>query len=366
MIQKKNIAIAAFATAAVAGTVFLLFSSLHPDSSPLMVSGRVEADEILLSPRIAGKLKEVLIDDGQRVAAGDLVAVIDDDELRSKLRELLGRKEELAARIQSAQYELEYTSNRIRNSIEEARRGLNVADAKWKQTRARRELALKELDRYASLLEREAVTQQKYDNVSLALTLSEQEEVSAAEELERAKVSLQNAEDTKALLRAQEKGLLALRKTLIQVEESLKQVEINIGYTKITAPTGGVILRKTAEPGEVVPMGGVVGVMIDPESIYVKTYVPEKHVGRMHLGMRVDVFTDAYPGESTAGSICYISDESEFTPKEVQSYEERVKQVFATKVCFPTEGQGEPVGSRRQNLLKKGMPVDVQFPFSRE
>jgi len=366
MIRKKNIAVAAFAAAFALAVLFLLFSSLRPDSRPLLVSGRVEADEILLSARIPGRLKEVLIADGQRVVAGALVGLIDDDELRSKRRELLGRKEELSARIQSARYELEYTSNRVLNSIEEARRALNVADSRWKQARAKRDLAQRELQRYTSLLDREVVTQQKFDTVRLTLTLSEQEEVSAAQELERARVGLQNAENSRKLVKAAEQGLIALTKTLDQLEESLKQIEINLGYTRITAPIAGIILRKTAEPGEVVTTGGVVGVMIDPASVYVKTYVPERHIGRIRLGMSVDVLTDAYPGESFKGSICYISDESEFTPKEVQSYEERVKQMFALKVCFPPREDSSAAAPARQDPFKKGMPVDVQFPFSRE
>jgi membrane fusion protein YbhG len=107
--------------------------------------------------------------------------------------------------------------------------------------------------------------------------------------------------------------------------------------------------------------GGVVGVMINPEDIHVKTYIPEKYIGRIQMDMKAEVFTDAYPNRPFKGYVCYISDKAEFTPKEVQSYEERVKQVFASKICF-TKGDGSAdKGKTYIEVLKKGMPVDVRF-----
>jgi HlyD family secretion protein len=110
-------------------------------------------------------------------------------------------------------------------------------------------------------------------------------------------------------------------------------------------------------------LGGVVAVMINPEDLHVKTYVPEKYIGRLRMKMQAGVVTDAYPGQPVTGYICYISDRAEFTPKEVQSYEERVKEVFAVKVCFSGKDGSAPGGKAYYDLLKKGMPVDVRFSF---
>jgi len=303
-------------------------------------------------------LSNVFIDDGAVVRKGDTVALIEEEELQSKRRELTRRVEEVTERINAAEFNLDYTVKNVEHTIDEAKKSLAVADARLRQAEARKEIAEKEFMRYSSLLQKDAVSEQRYDDVRLSCVLSEEEVHSASKEVERAKVSLLKAEDSRELIKAKERELLAIRKSLGQIKEALKQVEINLGYTKIIAPLDGIVLKKVSEPGEILPQGGVVGVMINTDSIYAKTYVPEKYIGKIHLDMKAEVFTDAFPHRPFAGSICYISDKAEFTPKEVQSYEERIKQVFAVKVCFPEE---KISNKKTYQVLKKGMPVDVRF-----
>ncbi len=327
----------------------------------LTVSGRVEATEIELAVRIPGRLREVLIADGAEVRRGDTVAVIEDEELRSRRRELLRGIEELADRVDAAEFNLRYTASNVRHTVEEAEKALSIAKARLRQAEAKKENAEREFRRYANLLKKGAVPPQRYDSVRLAYRLSEEDVNAAEKEVEKAEIMLKKAEAGDDLLAAKEKELLAMKKSLERLRESLKQVEINLGYTRVVAPLDGVVLRRVAEPGEVLPGGGVVGVMINPESIHVKTFVPEAYIGRLRLEMEAEVFTDAYPGQPLTGYICHISDRAEFTPKEVQSREERVKQVFGVKICF--NGSTAPIagGKTVREVLKKGMPVDVRF-----
>lgn len=336
-----------------------------PDAS-LTVSGRVEADEIDLASRISGKIERVLIEDGMNVKSGDMIAQIDDADLQSKRRQTISRIEEVKEKIMAAELDLEYTEKNVAHSIDEAKKALAVADARLKQAEAKKENAEKEMKRYASLLDKEVVSEEHYDNVKLSHELAQEESIVALKDVERANVSLMKAEDARKLVRAKEKELLALKKSLGQLDEILEQVDIHIGYTVVTAPSDGIILRKVAEPGEVLLEGSVIGVMIVPEDTYVRTYVPEKYIGMLHIGMDAEVVSDAYPDRPFTGSICYISDKAEFTPKEVQSYEERVKQVFAVKICFLD--RTVPTGEKKAyyDVLKKGMPVDVRFPIPTE
>jgi HlyD family secretion protein len=332
----------------------------------LTVSGRAEADEIDLAARIPGKIKNVMIEDGMMVNKGDVIARIDDADLQSQRREAVAGIEELKDKIRAAEIDFEYTANNVEHSIDEAQKGLSVAEARLKQAEAKKENAEKEMNRYSSLLEKEVIPKEKYDNVDLAYKLSQEDVRVASNEVEKAKVSLMKAEDGHKLVEAKEKELLSLKKSLTQLQEKVRQIDIYIGYTAITAPLDGVILRKVAEPGEVLVEGGVAGVMIDPKDIHIKTYVPEKYIGKIRIGMDAKVISDAYPDQPFTGSICFISDKAEFTPKEVQSYEERIKQVFAVKICFP--GKGSSTGEQKAyyDVFKKGMPVDVKFPFPPE
>lgn len=362
--MKKRIFIAVILVVVLAVAVYEVLLHLKRTSDYLTVSGRVEADETQLSPMIAGRLSSVLIDDGTEVKKGDTVAVIEDDELKSKQREIIEKIKEASDNIRAAEIDLDYTARDVNHGIDEARKGLVIAEARLRQAEAKRKNAEKELRRYSRLREKEAVSEEKLDNIKLAAELAMEEGKTASQEVGRAKVSLAKAEDSKELVKAKEKQLLALKKSLNQLKETLNQVEINIGYTKVVAPEDGVILRKVSEPGEVLSAGGVVGVMINPEDVHVKTYIPEQYVGMIQLDMQAGILADSHPEQPITGYICYISDRAEFTPKEVQSYEERVKQVFAVKVCF-SQGKGPSSGGKAYyEILKKGMPVDVKFSLT--
>ncbi len=348
---------------AILSAAVLLYAVFHymgrPEDKYLTVSGRVEASEIELAARIPGTLKSVLVEDGSPVRAGEIVAVLDDAELRSRRMELVRRREELAERIKAAEFDLKYTETTVKHTIDEAGRSLSIARARLKQAKERLEKAGKDFRRYTALWEKGVIPEERYEETRLAYRLSEEAARTAEKEVELAEISLLKAKASRDLVKAKQRELLALRKSYQGLKERLKQVEINLGYTRIPAPVDGVILRRVAEPGEILPQGGIAAVMIDPASLHVKTFVPEKYIGRIRLGMEAEVLSDAYPDSPFTGRICYISDRAEFTPKEVQSYEERVKQVFAVKVCFP-EAAGE--GERPyRDVLKKGMPVDVRI-----
>jgi HlyD family secretion protein len=361
--MKRRLVIASAIILLLAVAIHEIFLHTKSKDNTLTVSGRVEANETELSARIAGRLSKVFIDDGAKVRKGDTIALIEDEELKSKQREIGKRIEALNENIRAAEFNLLYTTNSVKHGIAEARKALSVAEARLRLSEARRENAEKELTRYSRLREKEAISEERFDNIKLAFKVAGEEVNAASEEVGRAKISLAKAEDAGELVKAREKELLALRGALGQLREALTQVGINLGYTKITAPVDGVILRKVAEPGEVLSPGGTVGVMINPDDIYVKTYVPEKYIGRLRMDMRAGTFTDAYPGQPVNGRVCYISDKAEFTPKEIQSYEERVKQVFAVKVCFSGKDGQVPGGKTYYEVLKKGMPVDVRFFF---
>ena len=364
--MKRRFLLISFASVAVVLAAYEILLHLKTTNNHLVVSGRVEADETQLSPMIAGRLSKVLVDDGVKVKKGDTVALIEDDELRSKEREISKKIEEAVDNVSAAEFDLSYTTRNVSHGIDEGRKALSIAEARLRQAEARRDNAEKELARYSHLREKEAISEERFDNTKLAAELTREEVNTASQEVGRARVSLAKAEDSKELVKAKEKQLLALRKSLNQLKETLNQVEINIGYTRVVAPEDGVVLRKVSEPGEVLPAGGIVGVMIDPADIYVKTYIPEKYLAMVRLNMQAEIFADAYPKRPVTGYICYISDRAEFTPKEVQSYEERVKEVFAVKVCF--SGQGVPSTGEKAyyDILKKGMPVDVKFSLKRK
>jgi HlyD family secretion protein len=122
-----------------------------------------------------------------------------------------------------------------------------------------------------------------------------------------------------------------------------------IADSTITAPAGGIVTHKAVEAGELVTPGATVVTLADLDSVYVMIYVTELEIGRIKLGDGVDVRIDAFPDKPFPGKITYISPEAEFTPKNVQTKEDRVKLVFGVKVEI----------ENKAGLLKPGLPADA-------
>ncbi len=134
---------------------------------------------------------------------------------------------------------------------------------------------------------------------------------------------------------------------------SLRTADVKLRDSVIYAPLKGVVLRKNSEEGETVGAGTMVFTIGDLENPWVKVYVKEDRLGFVKLGQRAEVKTDTYPGKVYDGTVTYISSEAEFTPKNVQTKEERVKLVFGVKVSVKNVN----------DELKPGMPVDVSIPL---
>jgi HlyD family secretion protein len=141
---------------------------------------------------------------------------------------------------------------------------------------------------------------------------------------------------------------------LTQVQQAgaaLRTAEVKLKDTAVYAPISGVVLRKNIEAGETIAAGTPVFTIGDLENPWIKVYVKEDKLGVVKLGQKAEIRTDSYPGKTYEGTVTYISSEAEFTPKNVQTQEERVKLVFAVKVSVKNVN----------NELKPGMPADVKI-----
>ncbi len=321
-------------------------------NNSLIISGRVEADEIVLSPRIAGRLTDVLISDGVKVEKGQVIARLDRRELVTLIEQLKARIGGLEAKLNAEEQTVQYLNEKIKKGIEHAERQLQVAKARLAQAQARFERQKSKYERYKKLANRGVFPSDRLEDIKLSFYLSEKELNVSKEMLREAEITLQEAEIEKKRIYIKLQTVKSIKSEIQSLKEKLKQAQVQLSYTEIRAPAKGIVLRKVSEPGEVIGAGGVIGIMIVPESVYVKTYLPERFLGRVKVGTEVKIVTDAYPDKPIYGRVCYISDRAEFTPKEVQSKTERVKQVFATKICFKDDVS---------KILKKGMPVDVEI-----
>lgn len=170
------------------------------------------------------------------------------------------------------------------------------------------------------------------------------------EVLRRARGALAEAEARHSLVVAgpRPETIAQARAALGRAREALGLAEIQLGYATAVSPRTGVVLSENVEPGEVVAAGTPVVTVGDLAEVWLRAYVSETDLGRVRLGQRVDLSTDTYPGRVYEGRLSFLAAQAEFTPKAVQTQEERVKLVYRVKVTV-----ANPDGE-----LKPGMPAD--------
>ena len=295
------------------------------DGRIIHLNGRIEAPLVDLAPKVSGRVVEVLVREGDRVKAGDLLARLDlGDTALAVERDLEG------VRAAEARYE-DMASGSRRAEIEAAQ-----ADVHDKEAAAA--LARRELDRQNLLLEHKIGTPQDQDR--------------AKTELERAGAALKASRER---LRLTVEGSRRNQTEQARFEASRARVQLRQSETvakeaEIRAPADAVVLHRIAEPGLLLAAGQPALTLAFGDRLYVRTFIPETKLGRIRTGQKARVSVDAFPGRTFDAVVAEISPNAEFTPKAVETKTERVNLVYSTKVDL-VKGWKEP--------LVPGQPADV-------
>src|SRR5208337_4347225 len=294
------------------------------DENVLKLSGNIEAHESLVSFKVTGRILALPVDEGMTLKTGDLVARLDNDDYRQQVAE-----DESTIRVRDRQLALGLAGSRTQD-IEAAKLAVLDAQADLEQKK-------KDYARYQALYEKDEIPAQTRDLAATNVT--------------RAQAAHKRAQESYNLLLAgTRKEELAIEHANVhQADENLQMSRIRLAYTVLRAPFNGVVLVRQAELGEVVSPGTPIVTLADLDHLWVRVYVPETDLGKVHWGQPIDVRTDTYPDKIYHGRISFVSSEAEFTPKSVQTEKERVTLVYRVKVDVENPNRE----------LKPGMPADT-------
>ncbi|MEW6740789.1 MAG: HlyD family secretion protein [Nitrospirota bacterium] len=292
----------------------------------LTVSGNVEVTEVNMGFKTSGRVVELLVEEGQKVKKGDKLAILDSAEVESQVAQHRAYLNETITRLQ------ELKAGSRPQEIEQATANVKYAEAELIK-------AKKDHERAEVLYKNGAISAQQMDTAKKVYDTATSQHKKALEAL-----SLVKEGPRKEEIRAAENRVR-------QAEAALKASEERLKDTILYAPVSGVIMRKNIELGETVAPGIPVYTIGDLENPWIKVYVKEDRLGLVKLGQKAEITTDSYPGKKYEGAVTYISSEAEFTPKNVQTQEERVKLVFGVKVSV----------KNINDELKPGMPADVRI-----
>ena len=287
-------------------------------------SGTIESTNVIVSSKTSGEILTFNFNEGAQVNAGDTILIIDNELLDIQLRQSMAAKDAAEAQMKLM------LSGARKEDVNQAEQNLNQAKVNF-------ETAERDKIRFKNLYDSRSITQKQYEDAIARYDLMNAQYISAQENYNKVKKIFRQEEidQAKANLNKATAGVELLKK--------------NIRDCYVISPIKGFIVKTFVERGESVsPMSSLFKVS-DLDEVELVVYVSEEELGYVKLGQKADVTIDTYKDKSYEGKVTYISSEAEFTPKNIQTKEERTKLVFAVKITIPNKDYD----------LKSGMPADA-------
>ena len=378
MLKKKLLLLIPVIVLVIVAATWYMRRQAQDDPNVIRVSGNIEVTDAEVSFKIPGKVEERLVSEGEMVKAGQVAARLEGADLAQEvaLRQAEVRAAEAAlAELQAGSRpeeiaQVQAAVHAAQSRLDEFEAGsrpqeIALAEASVQRALADEQYSKIELERYRQLLESTAISQGEYDRAkaqydrALALLNETQENLKLVkegprrEQIEQARAAVAEAQQRYELVRngPRKESIEQARARLEQTRAALGLAETRLGYAIVICPLSGIVLSEHVEAGEYVAPGTPVITVGDLEHVWLRAYINETDLGRIKLGRRVRLTADTYPGKVYDGTLSFIASEAEFTPKNVQTQQERVKLVYRVKIDVANPDME----------LKPGMPADAEI-----
>lgn len=310
--------------------LFLLISCFilagcNPNKKNLIeTSSSIEATNIEVRAKVTGDLQKIFVKEGEEVKKGDTLFLIDRKEILLQYNQAVANYNSALAKYQTILQGVRIEDKaQLREVVRQAE--VNFENAKI------------DFERIKNLFESQSVSQKVFDDAKLRLEITEAQ-------LKSARESLQKAE------RGPLKSEIDAAKALVDAAKAnVELLEKKLSDAAVISPANGYVSLINYDEGELVTSGSLITKIINLDEVFVKVYVNELNLGKIKIGDEVEIKPDAFPDRTFKGKIVFISNEAEFTPKNIQTKDERVKLVYAVKIKIENP----------EHLLKDGMLCDV-------
>lgn len=336
----------------VAGTFaydYLAKASVFP-TGLIQTNGRLEADKVIVASKVSGRIVNLLVREGDVVTAGQVLAQLDDQTARRRLDQALAARDVALARAESVRIALIVLRLQVANGVASAEAGIRSVEVALQKAEVTREQAYRDAQRFRKLAENRTVDLKTAEQVELNWKLAEKEPAAVRASLSQAQQTLNEAQLGPGKIKAQEAELEALQAAVREAVERVKEAQDAVNDFRIISPAAGTVTTRFADLGEVVNIGMPLFELVDLDKLYLKAYVPEIEIGKVRLGLPAQIYTDAFPDQPFSAKLRYIASRAEFTPKEVQTRDERTKLVYAMKLYLD---------ANPDHRLTPGLPVDA-------
>jgi membrane fusion protein YbhG len=326
----------------------------------IQVSGRIEGDDSAIAPKTRGRIADVRFREGDSVKTGDIIAVLDDEQVRAREQQAraaldasearrsaaMSQLAALQAQLEQSQIQTDQSKIDAQGRVRQAEAELSSARAELEQQEAALKLALFDKDAYTRLFQTGAVSER--DAKQAATTAEQQAAVVAAAKrrveaaegaLTTARASLENpnirvAQEgiVRRQIAQQQSEIAAAAASADQARFALKEAQADRKDLLVIAPFDGTVITRSAEPGEVVTAGTPIVTLLDLTKVYLRGFVPEGQIGKVALGQPARVYLDSNPNEPIDAYVSRADPEATFTPENTYFRDDRVKQVVGVKL----------------------------------
>lgn len=378
-----------------------------PAATVLRVSGRIEADETDIGAKTGGRIAQILVAEGDRVKAGQVVAILADEEVDQQVQAAIAQVQAARQELAQAQLDIRVIDSRIQEAettltqsqtdsqgrvsqsesslaaataqVAQAQAQVVQAEAEVKRAAAQLKLAQLDRDRYAELVQQGAINRQQFDQAQTnadtaaatletaqATLIARQAAVRAAkQQRQAAQGNVTQTEATTlnpairqsqlaAYQRQREQAIARYAAVQAKVNAAIaqqQQLQARLNSFQVKSPIAGIVQDRPVEPGAVVTSGKTVLTVIDPNAIYLRAYVPEGDIGKLYPGKPARVLLDSRPQQPLAATVRSIDPKASFTPENIYFQKDRVRQVFGVKLAI----------AQSELYAKPGMPADAEI-----
>jgi HlyD family secretion protein len=380
--RRRRLAIAAAVVVLGLGGFAVWRFVLAPPALPpgvLAVSGRIEGDDSAVAAKTSGRIREIAVREGDRVEAGQVIAVLDDEQIRAREQQAMAAVRQAEARVRLAQHQIAVLDEQLQQSrlgvgqargdaegrVNEAEGKLAAADAQLAQADAAYAQAKWDREAMTRLFQKELVAEQeaqraqRNEEAQAAVVAAQRRQVEAARgALTAAKANLVNPAIRSSQVVAVQGQILQAQADIAaaqaEAERSRAQLDearANRADLRVIAPFNGTVATRTAEPGEVVTAGTAIITLVNLAEVYLRAFVPEGQIGRVRVGQAARVYLDSSPAKPIDAYVLRVDPQASFTPENTYFREDRVKQVVGVKLRLKSA-----VG-----FAKPGMPADGEI-----
>ena len=323
----------------------------------IQANGRIEGDTVIIASKVAGRIVNLAVREGDSVQANQPLVQIDDGIARARFAQAQADIEAAQARVGAARAALALLRREVPHTIASSEAGVTSGQAELARAEAAREQDVRDLARAKTLEQGKFVGPQFVERAELALRTQQEQRDAAQAGLERARQGLNDARLGPERIRVREAELAAADGALAAAKAKSDEAQNVLDDLVLRSPGAGIVTNRFANGGEVIQAGAPIFELVDLDRLYLKVFVPEREIGKVRRGLAAQIHSDAFPQQPFSATVRYIASRAEFTPKEVQTPDERVKLMYEVRLYLDRNPE---------HKLTPGLPADAMIRWQED